>query len=197
MSRHIFPDHSIFVSREQKEKKLQQRGRVLWFTGLSGSGKSTIAAALEKHLSQSGFYTVVLDGDNVRNGINSNLGFGEADRYENIRRIAEVSKLFVQNGAIVICCFVSPTEDLRRLAREIIGDDFYQIFIDTPLEICELRDVKGLYAKARKGEIKDFTGISAPFEAPSIAELHIHTEDKTVDENMMEIYNKIHSMIKY
>lgn len=197
MSQHIFPNYSIFLSRAEKEQRLHQRGKVLWFTGLSGSGKSTIAAALEHELNKNGFYTIVLDGDNIRNGINSNLGFREEDRLENIRRIAEISKLFVENGAIVICCFVSPTNDLRQLAQNILGEDFYQIFIDTPIEVCEKRDVKGLYAKARKGEIPHFTGISAPFENPITPNLIIQTNEKSVEQNMMEILNKILPIIKY
>lgn len=197
MSQHIFPDKSIFTQRTQQETLLQQRGKVLWFTGLSGSGKSTIAAALDELLHQKEFYTVVLDGDNIRSGINSNLGFSEADRIENIRRIAEVAKLFLENGAVVLCCFVSPTNDLRALAHKIIGPDFCEIFVDTPLEICEQRDVKGLYAKARQGLVKDFTGISAPFEIPVSPFMTVFTANTAVETSVQEIFNKIHPLIKY
>src|SRR5690606_635109 len=146
---------------------LGQSGLCVWMTGLSGSGKSTIAAGLERRLHAEGVHTMVLDGDNVRTGINGNLGFSDADRTENIRRIAEVAKLFVHNGTVTICCFVSPTIAIRERAKAIIGaEDFVEVFVDTPLEECERRDVKGLYAKARAGEVEEFTGISAPFEAP-------------------------------
>ena len=156
-----------FYKRKDKESFLNQNSKVIWLTGLSGSGKTTIAIELEKELHQMGYLTQVLDGDNVRSGINNNLGFGEDDRLENIRRIAEISKLFVNCGVITINCFVSPTESIRQIARDIIGsDDYLEVFIDTPLEECEKRDVKGLYQKARKGEIKNFTGIDAPFEIP-------------------------------
>jgi adenylylsulfate kinase len=162
--------YSVFdeiLSRETKESFLNQKAKVIWMTGLSGSGKTTLAKYLERKLQENGFFTKLLDGDNVRSGLNKGLGFSEDDRNENIRRIAEVSKLFMHGGIISINCFVSPTEHVRDLARQIIGEkDFVEVFINTPLEECEKRDVKGLYAKARSGEIKDFTGISAPFEAP-------------------------------
>jgi adenylylsulfate kinase len=152
-------------------------------TGLSGSGKSTIAVELERLLYAAGIHSMVLDGDNVRTGINSNLGFSEVDRTENIRRIAEVAKLFVGNGTVTICCFVSPTIAIRERAKAIIGaNDFVEVFVDTPLEECERRDVKGLYAKARAGEVKDFTGISAPFEAPAEADIILSTIDRTPDD---------------
>lgn len=186
-SENIHPFNHL-LPRQSKESLLQQQGKVLWFTGLSGSGKSTIAKGVEEALHGQGFFAAVLDGDNVRTGINSNLGFSEADRTENIRRIAEVAKLFLQNGVIVICCFVSPTHDIREQAKSIIGaNDFVEIFVNTPLEECEKRDVKGLYAKARKGEIKDFTGISAPFEIPEKPDLEILTQNKSVAENVNEV----------
>ena len=173
-----------------------QRGRVIWMTGLSGSGKSTIAIALERELHAAGRYTMVLDGDNVRTGINNNLGFSETDRTENIRRIAEVAKLFVGNGTVVICSFVSPTLAIRTQARDIIGaEDFIEIFVDTPIEECEWRDVKGLYAKARKGELKDFTGISAPFEPPHSADLRLPTMARTEEETTKELFNFIQPLI--
>lgn len=183
-SENIHP-YSQLLPRESKEQLLQQHGKVLWFTGLSGSGKSTIAKGLEEVLHEKGFFSVVLDGDNVRTGINNNLGFSEDDRKENIRRIAEVAKLFCSNGVITICCFVSPTEEIRAQAKKIIGEtDFLEIFINTPLEECEKRDVKGLYAKARKGEIKDFTGINAPFEIPAKPALEVFTKNKSVEESV-------------
>lgn len=187
----IFPTESI-LQRADKEKLLKQRGIAIWFTGLSGSGKTTIASALEKELHQKGLLTQILDGDNIRAGINNNLGFSDNDRIENIRRIAEVTKLFVNSGVVTICCFVSPTEKIRNIAKNIIGnDDFMQVFVSTSLEICEKRDVKGLYAKARKGEIKDFTGINAPFEIPSDPAIELNTKDLSVVESVKKIIEKI------
>ncbi len=183
---HIHPFNDL-LPRDSKEALLEQKGRVFWFTGLSGSGKSTIAKGLEKALHEKGYLVMVLDGDNVRMGINNNLGFSEADRTENIRRIAEVAKLFLNCGVITICCFVSPTVAIRQLAKDIIGvTDFEEIYINTPLEECERRDVKGLYAKARTGEVKDFTGISAPFEAPVKADLEIKTANQTIEQSVNE-----------
>jgi adenylylsulfate kinase len=186
------------LSRESKEELLRQHGKVLWFTGLSGSGKSTIAKGLEAALHTKGLFSVVLDGDNVRTGINNNLGFSEEERKENIRRIAEVAKLFVSNGAITICSFVSPTEEIRTLAKAIIGkDDFIEIFVNTPIEVCEQRDIKGLYAKARKGEIKDFTGINAPFEIPSNPDLEIQTENNSVEESVNQVAAFVFPIVNY
>ncbi len=170
------------LSRADKEKLLGQRGCMLWLTGLSGSGKSTLAIALERELHRRGILCRILDGDNIRSGINNNLGFSAADRVENIRRIAEIGKLFVDTGIIAIAAFISPTNELRRMAARIIGaDDFYEIFVSTPLEACERRDVKGLYAKARRGEIKEFTGISAPFEAPEHPALSLDTSETSLE----------------
>ena len=154
------------LARADKEKLLGQRGLMIWFTGLSGSGKSTIAIALERELHKRGILCRILDGDNIRSGINNNLGFTEEDRVENIRRIAEVAKLFVEDtGIVTLAAFISPSNDIREMAARIIGQgDFLEVYVSTPLEECERRDVKGLYAKARRGEIKNFTGISAPFE---------------------------------
>ena len=195
-SENIHPFNHL-LPRESKEQLLNQCAKVLWFTGLSGSGKSTIAKGLEEQLYAKGFFSVVLDGDNVRTGINNNLGFSEDDRKENIRRIAEAAKLFLQNGVIVICCFVSPTNEIRNLAKAIIGaDDFEEIFVNTPIEECEKRDVKGLYAKARNGEIKDFTGVNAPFEIPANPDLEIQTKNKSVEENVSEVFNFIQPLIK-
>lgn len=191
--------HPIFdrvIQKSEKENLLKQNGIVIWLTGLSGSGKSTIAIGLEQKLFNEGFLTQVLDGDNIRAGINSNLGFSDDDRIENIRRIAEVSKLFLNCGIVCINCFVSPTIAMRKQAREIIGDGFIEVFINTPIEICEQRDVKGLYKKARAGEIKDFTGISSPFEAPQTAEIEIKTENKSITESVEELYEKVIGLIK-
>lgn len=189
---HLHPVQDRLLQRADKEALLGQHGVCIWMTGLSGSGKSTIAIALERELHGRGRFCAVLDGDNVRTGINNNLGFSDADRMENIRRIAEVSKLFVQQGGIVVCCFVSPTIAIRDQAKAIIGvDDFVEVFIDTPLDVCERRDVKGLYAKARSGEVKDFTGISAPFEAPPSPSLRIETADHDEAASTRELLNFI------
>lgn len=181
----IYPIFDRMLSRQDKETLLHQRGVMLWFTGLSGSGKSTVAIALERELHKRGLLCRILDGDNIRMGINANLGFSEEDRRENIRRVAEVAKLFVDTGIITIAAFVSPTEELRQLAENIIGkDDFKEIFISTPIEECERRDVKGLYARARRGEVKNFTGISAPFEAPKHPALSIDTSKMLLEESV-------------
>jgi adenylylsulfate kinase len=186
---HIHPVFDRLLQRSDKEALLGQCGLCIWMTGLSGSGKSTIAVELERLLHAQGIHSMVLDGDNVRTGINSNLGFSEADRTENIRRIAEVAKLFVGNGTVTICCFVSPTIAIREQAKAIIGaQDFVEVFIDTPLEECERRDVKGLYAKARAGEVKDFTGISAPFEAPVHADIVVTTTGREPDDSAGDIF---------
>ena len=184
----IHPIFERMESRHDKEQQLRQRGITVWFTGLSGSGKSTIAIALERRLTERGLFCRILDGDNIRFGINRDLGFSEADRTENIRRIAEVSKLFTETGIITLAAFVSPTNALRAMAREIIGaEDFAEIYVATPLEECERRDVKGLYQKARRGEIRDFTGISAPFEAPENPTLRIDTTNRPVEEVTDEV----------
>jgi adenylylsulfate kinase len=184
----IFPIFDRMLSRRDKESLLGQRGTMLWFTGLSGSGKSTVAIALEHELQRRGYLCRILDGDNIRSGINSNLGFTADDRRENIRRIAEVGKLFVDTGIITIAAFISPTEELRTLAQQIIGaDDFREIFISTPLSVCEQRDVKGLYARARRGEVKNFTGISAPFEAPAHPALAIDTSQQDLATSVAQL----------
>ena len=160
-------------------------GDYLCIIGDNGSGKSTLAIALERELYQNGILCRILDGDNIRSGINNNLGFSEADRIENIRRIAEVSKLFVDCGIVTIAAFISPTNEIRQMAADIIGkDDFMEIYVSTPLEVCEQRDVKGLYKKARKGEIKDFTGISSPFEIPEQPDLTIDTSTQSLEESV-------------
>lgn len=176
------------LSRSDKEKLLGQKGVMLWFTGLSGSGKSTVAIALERELQKRGLLCRILDGDNIRSGINKGLGFTAEDRRENIRRIAEVAKLFVDTGIITIAAFISPSNELRRMASDIIGaEDFKEVYISTPLEVCEARDVKGLYAKARRGEIKNFTGISAPFEVPEHPALSIDTSKVSLEDSVKQI----------
>lgn len=160
--------------------------------GLSGSGKSTLATALENQLHQKGFLTQLLDGDNLRSGINNNLGFSEADREENIRRAAEVAKLFLNCGIITICSFISPTAAIRQAARQIIGEaDFMEVFVDCPIEECEKRDVKGLYAKARRGEIKNFTGIDSPFEAPTQPALVLQTHLTDLEESSKQLLETV------
>ena len=181
----IYPIFDRMMSRDDKEQLLRQRGMMLWFTGLSGSGKSTVAIALERELHSRGLLCRILDGDNIRSGINNNLGFSAEDRVENIRRIAEVGRLFVDTGIITIAAFISPNNQLREMAAEIIGkDDFVEVSVSTPLEECEKRDVKGLYAKARRGEIKNFTGISAPFEAPEHPDITLDTSKLPVEESV-------------
>ena len=175
-SENIFPVFDKIISKEKKEKLLNQKGNVVWLTGLSGSGKTTIALQLEKELYKLGFLVQILDGDNIRAGINNNLSFSEDDRTENIRRIAEVSKLFLNCGVITINCFVSPTIKMRQIAEKIIGkENYYEIFINADLETCEKRDVKGLYKKARNGEIKNFTGIDSQYEKPNNPSLEVNT----------------------
>ncbi len=177
----IHPVFEQLLSRTEREAFLKQKSRVIWMTGLSGSGKSTIAGLLERKLLEHGFFAQVLDGDNIRSGINNNLGFSLEDRKENIRRIAEIAKLYANSGIITICAFVSPTADIRAYAKQIIGtDDFIEVFVDAPLAICEERDVKGLYKKARNGEIKDFTGIDSPFESPISPDLILNTSETSV-----------------
>jgi adenylylsulfate kinase len=178
---------NIYLTRSDKEQYLHQNAKVIWITGLSGSGKSTLAHGLERKLAEKGFLTQVLDGDNVRTGINNNLGFTEEDRTENIRRIAEVNKLFLNCGIITINAFVSPTNDIRHMAREIIGSsDFIEIFVDASFDTCAQRDPKGLYKKAMAGEIKNFTGLDAPFDKPDNADLTIHTDQLSIDEGIAQ-----------
>jgi len=181
----IYPIFDRMLSRKDKEALLGQRGVMLWLTGLSGSGKSTIAIALERELHKRGLLCRILDGDNIRSGINNNLGFSAEDRVENIRRIAEIGKLFVDTGIITIAAFISPSNELRQMATRIIGaENFLEIYVSTPLEECEKRDVKGLYAKARRGEIKNFTGISAPFEASERPALSLDTSKLSLEESV-------------
>ena len=192
----IFPAFDKILQRKDKEAFLKQRSKVIWLTGLPCSGKTTIGDGVEKELHKRGFFTQFLDGDNVRAGINNNLGFSEEDRKENIRRIAEVSKLFLYNGIITINCFVSPTREIRNQARNIIGkNNFIEVYVNTPVEICETRDIKGLYKKARKGEINDFTGINAPYEPPENPALEIKTNEQTIEESINKILEYILPLI--
>ena len=185
MAENIYPIFEKMLQRKDREALLKQKGIMIWFTGLSGSGKSTLAIALEGELYKQGILCRILDGDNIRSGINNNRGFSEADRTENIRRIAEVSKLFVDCGIVTIAAFISPTHAIRRMASEIIGeDDFLEVYVSTPIEECERRDVKGLYAKARRGEIKEFTGISSPFEAPEHPFISIDTSRQSLADSV-------------
>lgn len=194
---HIYPIFDRMLGRSDKEALLKQHSVMIWFTGLSGSGKSTVAIALERELHKRGLLCRILDGDNIRSGINNNLGFSEADRVENIRRIAEVGRLFIDSGIITIAAFISPNNDIRQMASSIIGaPDFLEIFVNTPLEVCEQRDVKGLYAKARKGEIKNFTGISAPFEAPEHPALTIDTSQLSLEESVQRLLDLILPLVR-
>ena len=187
-TKHIYPIFDRMLSRSDKEELLKQHSVMIWFTGLSGSGKSTIAIALERELQKRGFLCRILDGDNIRSGINNYLGFSAEDRIENIRRIAEIGKLFVDTGIITIAAFISANNDIREIAANNIGkEDFMEIYVSTPIEECERRDVKGLYAKARKGEIKNFTGISAPFEAPQHPALSLDTSKLSVEESVNKL----------
>lgn len=193
----IYPVFDKMLSRTDKENLLNQHGIMIWFTGLSGSGKSTLAIALERELHSRGILCRLLDGDNIRSGINNNLGFTEADRLENIRRIAEVSKLFLDTGIVTLAAFISPTNDIRALAESIVGkDDFVEVFVSTPLEVCEERDVKGLYAKAREGKVKNFTGISSPFEAPENPCISLDTSVLSVEESVNILLDLILPRIK-
>ena len=195
---HIHPVTERIITRAEKEIRLGQHAKVIWLTGLSGSGKSTLAIALERKLFDLNYRVVILDGDNIRSGINSNLSFSPEDREENIRRIAEIAKLFLDNGIICIVSFISPTRAIRKLARDIIGeDDFTEVFIDTPIEVCEARDVKGLYKKARAGEITDFTGIDAPYEAPEQPDIHIETADMSIEESLEVLFENVSRLIHW
>lgn len=198
MADNIHPIFGRLVQREEREQWLNQKSKVLWLTGLSGSGKSTVAQALERKLQHQGYFAQVLDGDNIRTGINNNLGFSLEDRQENIRRISEVAKLYLNSGIITINSFVSPTIAIRKKAADIIGtEDFIEVYINTPLEVCEARDVKGLYKKARAGEIKGFTGIDSPYEAPPNPDLEVPTEHLSIEESAEMIYNYLLPRITY
>jgi adenylylsulfate kinase len=193
----LFPIFDDILQREDKEILLQQHAKVIWMTGLSGSGKTTVAKGVERYLHSQGILNQLLDGDNIRVGVSNNLTFSSEDRNENIRRISEVSKLFLNCGVVTLNCFVSPTIEIRNIAKEIIGEEnFIEVYINASLETCEDRDIKGLYKKARKGEIKDFTGISAPFEAPLNPEIEINTSELSIDESVQKVLNYILPIIK-
>jgi len=179
--------HHATVTRQRRSELNQHRSILLWFTGLSGAGKSTLAHALEERLYQMGFHTFVLDGDNVRHGLCGDLGFSNEDRIENIRRISEVAKLFIEAGVIIMTAFISPFRADREKARQLVGEDFVEIYCHCSLNVCEQRDVKGLYKRARKGEIKEFTGISSPYEEPENPELVIETGHQSLDECVDQI----------
>jgi len=193
----IFTIFDDILQREDKEAFLNQRSMVIWMTGLSGSGKTTVAKGVERYLHSQGVLNQLLDGDNIRVGISNNLTFSSEDRGENIRRIAEVSKLFMNCGIVTLNCFVSPTKKVRQVAKDIIGEEnFVEVYINASISTCEKRDVKGLYKKARKGEIKDFTGISAPFEAPENPELEINTSELSIEESVQKVLDYILPIIK-
>lgn len=186
------PDHNLTiheasVKRGDRVRVSGQRGAVLWFTGLSGSGKSTVANAVEKKLNGMSRLTYLLDGDNVRTGLCADLGFSDSDRQENIRRVSEVAKLFLDANLITLVSFISPFRAERRFARELLGADFIEVFVNAPIEVCEQRDPKGLYKKARKGEIEHFTGISSPYEAPENAEIVLKTGEQTLDQSVDQV----------
>ena len=190
--KNIFPIFNDLLKKSDKEKLLKQKALTIWMTGLSGSGKSTIAKGIERILHNEGYLTQTLDGDNVRSGINNNLTFSLMDRKENIRRIAEISKLFVNCGIITINCFVSPTIEMRDTAKKIIGEkNFLEVYINASLEECIKRDTKGLYSKAKIGQIKNFTGIDSPYEAPIKPDIEINTNKLTIDDSLMKIIDYI------
>ena len=194
---HLFSSKKGLISRKKKEILLNQKGTCLWLTGLSGSGKTTIAKIVSEELHKNGILTNVLDGDNIRLGINSNLTFSEDDRLENVRRTAEIAKLFVECGVVTICCLVSPTVKIRKLAKKIIGEeDFNEIFINTSLKQCKKRDTKGLYKKAEMGLVQNFTGISAPYQAPINPKLSIPTQNLSKEESSKILFNFAYNLIK-
>ncbi len=197
MTENIHPIFNRMLDRKAKESLLNQRGVAVWMTGLSGSGKSTLANELENRLYKEGIFTKILDGDNVRTGLNKNLGFSNEDRHENIRRVAETAKLFIDNGIVTLCSFVSPTKEIRGMACKIIGkDDFLEIYVKASFEECGKRDVKGLYKKALNGEIKDFTGLDAPFDIPEKPFLEIDTEKLSIDESVDLLYQQVIKKIR-
>lgn len=194
---HLFSSKKELISREKKEILLNQKGICLWLTGLSGSGKTTIAKIVSEKLHENRILTKVLDGDNIRLGINNNLSFSDDDRLENVRRTAEIAKLFVECGVVTICCLVSPTIKIRKLAKKIIGQsDFYEIFINTSLKQCKKRDTKGLYKKAENGMVKNFTGVSAPYQAPTKPILSIPTQNLSKEESSEILFRFAYKLIK-
>jgi len=196
MPAHIHPEFHRFLNRFDKERLLKQRGAVVWLCGLSGSGKSTIANEAERVLHQQGRMTVILDGDNLRTGLNVNLGFSDIDRLENVRRAAEVAKLFVDQGVVTFVSLITPHGILRDLARGILGADLLEVYVKASFQTCAARDVKGLYAKARAGEIADFTGKDSSFEEPQQADLVLHTETQSIAECVIELVEALHERIE-
>jgi len=195
MSSHIHPEFHRFLNRHDKETLLGQKGLVVWMCGLSGSGKSTIANAAERVLHRQGRFTIILDGDNMRTGLNSNLGFSDVDRLENIRRISETAKVLAANGVITFVSAITPRGELRDLARGILGDDFFEVYVKASFEACEKRDVKGLYAKAAKGEIPNFTGRDSSFEPPVNPQLVLDTEQLTIEDAAFELLEAIRAQL--
>ncbi|MCI4671464.1 MAG: adenylyl-sulfate kinase [Bacteroidia bacterium] len=194
---HIHPIFDKILSRSEKEELLKQKSVVVWLTGLSGSGKSTIAQRLERELHGKGFLVKLLDGDNIRTGLGNNLGFSVEDRRENIRRIAETARLFLDTGVICLCSFVSPTLEIRQMAKEIIGEgEFHEVFVNAPIAVCEERDVKGLYKKARAGIIKDFTGIDSPYEAPQNPFMEIKTDQESLEDSTQKLLEALLPIVK-
>ena len=196
MAENIHPIFESILKKGDKESLLNQRGIVIWLVGLSGSGKSTIARALENKLHQEKVPTQILDGDNLRLGLNHDLGFTDEERVENIRRTAEVARLFANCGVVTLCSFITPTEEIRKMARKIIGEDYFEVYVSCPIEECEARDVKGLYNKARKGEIPGFTGIDSPFEEPLDPQLILNTKKENIKESVENLYRKVVDKIK-
>lgn len=197
MTENIHPIFDSVVGRAEKEQLLKQNSAVFWFVGLSGSGKSTVAKAVEKELHAMGYMTELLDGDNLRTGVNNNLSFTEEDRKENVRRAAEVSKLFLDAGIITICSLISPTEEIRQQAKDIIGDDCRVVYVNAPFDVCAQRDVKGLYKKALNGEIKNFTGLDSPFEAPINPFIEVKTHEETLEQSTKRLLDAILEVVKY
>jgi len=194
----IFPVFDRLTPRDQKERSLKQRSLAIWFYGLSGAGKTTIAIELERMLFKNGFICQLLDADNVRTSINKDLGFSIKDRHENIRRIAELNKLFVNSGMIILNCFISPTRSIREMAREIVGeDDFIEVFLNAPFEVCQKRDTKGLYKKASNGNLADFTGVSSPFEYPENPDLEIKTDILNIEDSTKKVFDFILPRIRF
>ena len=193
----IFTTFDEILQRKDKEILLNQRSKAIWMTGLSGSGKTTIAKGVERHLHSEGILNQILDGDNIRTGLSSNLSFSYQDRSENIRRVSEVTKLFVNCGIVTLNCFISPTIKIRQMAKDIIGEEnFIEIYIKSSIEVCKERDVKGLYKKAEKGEIQEFTGVSSPFEAPVNPDIEIDTAKLAINESIQKVINYILPIIK-
>ncbi|MGJ8676087.1 MAG: adenylyl-sulfate kinase [Akkermansiaceae bacterium] len=191
----IHPEFARQVSKESKEKLLGQKGAVIWLCGMSGSGKSTIANAAEKALHKQGRMTTILDGDNLRTGVNSNLGFSDEDRAENIRRAAHVARAFSQQGIVTLVSVITPRHELRELARGIVGESYYEVYVKADYEVCQQRDVKGLYAKAAAGEIKNFTGKDSSFEEPAHSELVIDTREQSVEDSVSALLQAIYPFI--